>query len=275
MSPTRIPLSTLRALAATARTAVADAGAQARRARTSLRGLDVRRKGCGDFVTAVDLRIEARLRRSLSSAHPGHGFLGEEGGGSELAADFVWVVDPIDGTSNYARGLGYYAVAVACLHRGSPVVAAMSCQPEDRIYSAIQGLGAFRGRRRIRLGRGRLDDGSILGCQWHRASTSLDFVPGLVATGARLRNFGCTVVHLCEIAMGRLDGNVQEQGKIWDVAAPGLLVLEAGGRFTGWDGRPVFPFADLDGTIDYPTVAAPAAVHRRLLAALARTVSPA
>ena len=272
MGASRLSDSTLRSLLATARAAVRDTGDLVRRA--SVRPPELRRKGPGDFFTAVDLRIEARLRRILAAAHPGHGFLGEETGATDAGADFVWIVDPIDGTNNFGRGLRCHAVAVACLHRGRPVAAAMSCQPEDQIYSAARGLGAFRGRRRIRLQPRRLDDGSIIGCQWHQASRSLDFVAALVATGARLRNFGCTVVHLCDLVMGRLDANVQQQGKIWDIAAPGLLVLEAGGRFTSWDGSPVFP-ADLDGAVHHPTLAAAPAIHRKLRTALARTVSPA
>ena len=272
MRASRLSESTLRSLLATARAAVRDAGEMARRA--SVRPPELRRKGPGDFFTAVDLRIEARLRRILVAAHPDHGFLGEESGATDAEADFVWVVDPIDGTNNFGRSLRCHAVAVACLHRGRPVAAAMSCQPEDQIYSAARGLGAFRGRRRIRLDPRRLDDGSIIGCQWHQGSKSLDFVAALVATGARVRNFGCTVVHLCDLVMGRLDANVQQQGKIWDIAAPGLLVLEAGGRFTDWGGNPVFPVA-LDGSLHHPTLAAAPPVHRVLRKALARSVSPA
>lgn len=267
-----VPRSTLRALAATARAAVREAGTAARRAQSRLTLEDRRRKAPGDFVTDVDLRIEARLHRFLTAAHPRHGVLGEEGVGEALDADFVWVVDPIDGTSNYAHGLGLHAVAVACLHRGAPVVAAMCCQPEDQVYSAVAGHGAFRGRRRIRMSRRSLDDGTVLGCLWHRRSVSLAFVPALAATGARLRNFGSTVVHLCEVAGGRLDGNVQESGRIWDIAGPGLLVLEAGGRFTRWDGRPVFPFADLDREREHDTLAAAPGIHAGLQAALAATV---
>jgi myo-inositol-1(or 4)-monophosphatase len=271
MGASRPSASTLRALLSTARSAVRMAGTRVRRA--GLRPPELRRKGPGDFVTDLDLRVEDDLRRWLTAAHPGHGFLGEESGPSATEKDLVWVVDPIDGTSNFGRGLPCHAVAVACLFRGRPVAAAMSCQPEDRIYSAAAGLGAFRGRRRIRMQPRRLDDRAIIGCQWHRSSTSLGFVEDLVATGARLRNLGSTVVQLCDLVMGRLDANVQEQGRIWDIAAPGLLVMEAGGRFTSWDGRPVFP-ADLDGSVHHPTLAAAPALHRRLTNVLPRSVSP-
>lgn len=223
------------------------------------------RKGIGDFVTAVDLAAEAGLRRQLLSAHPDHGFLGEEGGSHDAGSDYVWVVDPVDGTSNMSRGLRPFAVSVACLYRRHPVAAAVYCLPEGKLYSAARGLGAYRGRRRIKRPRTRLDDGAILGVQWIRGERDLAFLPGLLATGARIRNLGCTVAQLCDVAMGRLDANVQEQGKIWDVAAAGLIVEEAGGRFTDWQGRAIFPFPDLDGSIDHPSVAAVGATHRRLI----------
>lgn len=229
------------------------------------------RKGEGDFVTAVDLAAEDVLRRHLLAAHPDHGFLGEESGGVALAAaEFIWVVDPVDGTSNVTRGLRPFGVSVACLRRGQPVAAAVYCFPEAHLYSAGLGLGAFRGRRRIPRPRPKLDDGAILGVQWLRTSRRLPFLPALLESGARIRNWGCTVVQLCDVAMGRLDANLQEQGKIWDIAAAGLIVEEAGGRFTTWSGQPLFPFTSLDGEVDHPSLASAGITHRRLVDLLSR-----
>lgn len=229
----------------------------------------IRRKGLGDFVTLVDVRAERQLRAALAKALPEAGFLGEESKPCGLDREWVWVVDPIDGTSNFARGLPHFAVAVALLWRGQPVLACLHCAPEGSTYTAVSGAGAHRDGRRIHIPAGRLDDGAVFGCQWQRDRQHYDFLARLQRRGGRIRTFGSTVVQLADVAMGRLDGNVQEQGRVWDVAAAGLLVLEAGGRFTDWTGRPVFPLPDLDiGHI--PTVAAPANIHRRLLALLAR-----
>lgn len=237
------------------------------RAQGRLRPADVRRKGVGDFVTRVDLQCERQLRRDLLALLPDSGFLGEESAPTELQRDWLWVVDPIDGTSNYARGLAYHAVSVALLWRGQPMLAVVHCAPEQAVYCAVHGRGAERNGRRIRIPPTRLDDGAIVGCQWHRGQQHLKFLARLQARGNRIRTFGCTVTQLADVAMGRLDGNVQEQGRSWDIAAAGLLVVEAGGRFTTWMGEPVFPLANL--AIGHtPTVAAGPQVHRALLGLL-------
>lgn len=230
-----------------------------------LRPADVRRKGEGDFVTAVDRRAEQWLRQRLGDGLPAAGFLGEESPGNGLEAELVWVVDPIDGTSNYARGLSHYAVSVALLARGQPVLGVLWCEPEGCLYTAVAGHGARRGGRRLRLPAGRWDDGTVIGCQWHRGQQQMGFLARLQQQGCRVRTFGCTVVQLADVVMGRLDANVQQQGHIWDLAAAGLLVVEAGGMFTDWLGRDVFPFRAIQAG-HTPTIAAPPAVHRKILA---------
>jgi myo-inositol-1(or 4)-monophosphatase len=237
--------------------------------------LGVARKGEGDFVTAIDLRAERMLRRELGKLLPEAGFLGEETPARDLQREFVWVVDPIDGTSNYANGLPQYAVAIALLFQNRPIQAAIWCEPEDAVYEAATGIGAYRNGKRFTIPKGHWDDRSIVGCQWHRGQQELDFLARLQRDGARIRTFGSTVVQLADVACGRLDANVQQQGRIWDLAAPGLLVEEAGGKLTDWEGNPIFPFANL--TIGHiPSVAAGPAVHRRILQRLkgALIVSP-
>jgi myo-inositol-1(or 4)-monophosphatase len=199
---------------------------------------------------------------------PEHGFLGEESPPLAPEAEYVWVVDPIDGTSNFGRGLPVHAVSVACLRRGNPVVAAVHCFPEDITYHAALGRGAYRGGARFALHGRRLDEAAILGLQWHRSARSLPYLGELLSTGSRIRNLGCTVVQLCEVALGRLDGNVQEHGRVWDFAAAALIVTEAGGLFTTWRGEAIFPVADLANAGHLPSLAAHPQVHghlRRLL----------
>lgn len=244
-------------LAATAAATIARAGRR-------LRPADVRRKGEGDFVTSVDLACERRLRRDLARLAPDAGFLGEETEASDLDHDWLWVVDPIDGTSNFSRGLFHHAVSIALLWRGAPLLAVVHCQPEAAVYSAVAGAGTRRNGRRVHLPRGTLGDAAIVGCQWHRGQQDLAFVARLQRGGGRVRTFGCTVTQLVDVVMGRLDANVQEQGRLWDFAAAGLLVQEAGGRFTDWRGRPVFPCRNL-AVGHTPTIAASPAVHRHIV----------
>lgn len=238
-------------------------------AQRRLRPADVTRKGVGDFVTSVDIACERALRRSLHHLLPEAGFLGEETVPADLNQEWVWVVDPIDGTSNFSRRLAYFAVSVALLWRGQPMLACIHCAPEHASYTAVHGDGARRNGAPIRIPTSRLDDAAIVGCQWHRGQQRLRFVAAISRDGARIRTFGCTVTQLADVAMGRLDANVQQQGRIWDIAAAGLLVEEAGGRFTDWRGRRVFPFPDL--SIEHTaTIAGSAPVHRSLVARLAK-----
>lgn len=253
---------------------VADLAAGIARAQARLKPADVRRKGVGDFVTEYDLRCERRLRRELHTLMPDAGFLGEETDPSRVGHDWLWVVDPIDGTSNFSRGLPVFSVSVALLHRGQPMLAAIHCRPEDALYTAVHRVGAWRANRRVHAPRGRFDDGAIVGCQWFRGQADMRFLTALQSEGARIRTFGSTVVQLADTVMGRLDANVQQQGRLWDFAAAGLVATEAGLRFTDWRGHPVFPIPDL-GAGHTATVAAPPAVHRRILRLLGPFVDEA
>lgn len=260
-----VAASQIRAILRVAVAAAEEAGAEiARRFRDRPRG-DVERKGTGDFVTRIDRAVERRLRRQLLDAFPEHGFVGEESGAKRPDADFVWIVDPIDGTSNFAQGLPVHAVSVACLHRGDPIAAALHCAPGQQTYRAGKGIGAFCGRTRMQVPTARLDDASVIGAQWFRGEFAPDFLGPLCRSGARVRTFGSTVTQICDVAAGRLHANVQQQGKIWDIAAVGLLAEEAGARFTDFAGRRILPFPDLDPDRHYPSIAAPAPVHRALV----------
>jgi len=252
---------------------VAEVADRIARAQSRLRPADVQRKAVGDFVTRIDVQSERRLRRELLALFPEAGFLGEESDPHELTRDWLWVVDPIDGTSNFARGLPQFAVSAALLHRGQPVLAAVHCAPERAMFSAILGDGTRRERRRVTAPKGRFDDGAIVGCQWFRGQAQMEFLAALQSTGARIRTLGSTVVQLCDCVMGRLDANVQQQGRVWDFAAAGLIAVEAGMKFTDWSGRAVFPIRDLQ-VGHTATIAARPAVHRRVLALLQPFAAP-
>lgn len=232
-------------------------------AQSRLRPGDVRRKGVGDFVTAIDVRSEKRLRKLLMARMPEAGFLGEESDATAIDSDWLWVVDPIDGTSNFSRGLPHFAVSVALLFRGQPVLAAIHCEPDHGLFTAVHRTGCWRNNRRITAPPGRFDDGAIVGCQWFRGQADMDFLPALQSCGARIRTLGSTVTQLADVVMGRLDGNVQQQGRLWDFAAAGLVAVEAGLKFTDWTGKAVFPCRDL--LVEHTaTIAAPPAVHRKI-----------
>jgi myo-inositol-1(or 4)-monophosphatase len=231
-----------------------------------------RAKELGDPVTDLDLAGEQRLHRAIAERWPDHGFLGEETGARDAGRAHVWIVDPIDGTANFAAGLDPWGVSIACLRDGRPVAGALYLEPEAVTVVAARGAGARLGRRQLRMDPEgpALSPDSLLGAQWLRGARRLTFVTRLLETGTRVRVFGSTVVQLCDVARGRLAANVQEQGKVWDVAAAGLIVEEAGGRFTGWDGRPIFPRAVDDPAGHHPSVAAGPVAHRQILDLLPR-----
>lgn len=241
----------------------------------NLESIEIGLKGPNDVVTEADIAAEAFLTPKLLDLLPGSVVVGEETAGEETAwretlrgAPAVWLIDPIDGTSNFARGLAPFAVSVALLHRGRPVLAAVHCLPEGVTYSAQHRQGARRNRRPLRAPPGRFDDGAIVGCQWFRGQADMGFLAALQSRGARIRTFGSTVAQLCDAATGRLDANVQQQGRVWDFAAAGLIAQEAGLRFTDWAGAPVFPLRDLE--VEHTaTIAAAPAVHRQILTLLA------
>ncbi len=260
LSPTRI-----RALRKIARDAVEAVAPSVVDRHHNAPKIATRRKGAGDFVTAVDIAAEKQLRRILLEATPEAGFLGEESSPSHLDAEIVWIVDPIDGTSNFAQGLPSFAVSLACWHRGRPVAAAVHCCPQGETLHAGQNLGAHLGRQRLKTTRCRLDDAAVVGVQWHRGAASLGFLDPLVVSGTRVRVFGSTVTQICDVARGRLHANLQQQGKIWDFAAAVLIAAEAGLKVSDWQGRKLLPITDLDAAKHYPSLVAPAGIHGQLV----------
>lgn len=227
-------------------------------------------KAEGDPVTHLDLEAEARMRAAIAKAWPTHGFLGEETEATGLDREFVWIVDPIDGTANFAANITPWGVAVACLTRGVPIAAAVFCMPGRRTFAAAAGRGARVDGQRIRLqSSGTLGPDSLVGMQWFRGETRLPFLPRILATGTRIRVQGSTVTQICDVATGRLAANIQTQGRIWDIAAPALILKEAGGELCDWLGQPIFPLRALDRDRHYPSVSGTRAVVSQVVALLA------
>lgn len=228
-----------------------------------------RRKGPGDFVTSVDERCESLMRRTLLRGLPDAGFVGEEGGAEDADRELCWVVDPIDGTSNYARGLPQWAVAAALMIDGVPAVAAIWSEPESALYTAVRGEGALRNGAPLPRPKPRWDDGSVIGCQWQPGKANLELLASLQKNGARVRTYGSTIVQMLDVACGRLDANVQQQGRPWDLAAASLVLEELGATVTSWKGDALFPVPDL-ASGHHTSLAAMPGVHRKLLPILKR-----
>ena len=226
-------------------------------------------------VTAADLASERVILERLRSRHPSHGTLAEESGYRPGSCDLVWVVDPLDGTSNFAAGLPWFGVLIALLERGEPVLAAMYLPVSDELYLSERGRGVTCNGRAVRM-----SDATALStvlCSYAMdVSEDADEVTrqclGLARVVQQVRNVRATncCVDLCHTLEGRYGGYVNHCTRIWDIAASCLMFPEAGGVFTDLQGR-AFPL-DLgpDACLrNYPVLGAGRALHRPLVEALA------
>jgi myo-inositol-1(or 4)-monophosphatase len=207
-----------------------------------LEKLQVSLKGPANFVSAADRRAEETLYQELSKARPGYGFLGEEGGQREGAdKTHRWIVDPLDGTTNFLHGIPQFAIAIA-LEREGAVVAGLVYNPAiDEMFTAERGKGAFLNEQRIRVAaRRRLAD-AVIACGLPHIGRG-DIELGAKETFAMqehvagLRRFGAAALDLAWVAAGRLDGYWERNLKPWDMAAGAILVREAGGFVSDCDG---------------------------------------
>ncbi|MGQ4273492.1 inositol monophosphatase family protein [Terrihabitans sp. B22-R8] len=223
--------------------AVSKAGRGMRRDFGEVEQLQVSIKGPSDFVSIADKRAEDLLRQELSRARPDVGFLLEEGGaveGRDPAQRFI--IDPIDGTTNFLHGIPHFAISVALERHGSLVAAVVYNPIADEMFTAERGAGAFLNDRRLRVsGRKKVEDCIVATGVPHRGKGDHElFGRELRAVQARvcgIRRAGAASLDLAWVAAGRLDGYWERDLKAWDVAAGLLLLREAGGYASDLDGR--------------------------------------
>jgi myo-inositol-1(or 4)-monophosphatase len=205
--------------------------------------LQVSLKGPANFVSAADRRAEELLRAELTKARPGYGFLGEEGGRHEGPdKTHTWIVDPLDGTTNYLHGIPHFAISIG-LERDGAIVAGVIYNPiTDEMYTAEKGKGAFLNDRRLRVAvRKRLAD-AVVACALphHGRGDLLQFRKELAALQdkvAGVRRFGAAALDLAFVAAGRYDAYWERGLSPWDMAAGLLMVREAGGYVTDLAGH--------------------------------------
>ncbi len=225
------------------------------------------RKGEYDLVTAADLAAEALCRERLLAAFPGSGYVGEEGARHDLAALWRWVVDPLDGTNNYANGIPMFCVSIALVRGGATQVGVVHAPRFGETFVAIRGGGATCNDAPIRVSdKTRLADAIVgTGFPYDKKTNphnNLDHFATIVPHVRGIRRMGSAAIDLCWVAMGRLDGFWELRLNVWDVAAGALVVAEAGGLVTDFAGEPI-------GDPPRHVVAGSAAIHgelRRLLA---------
>jgi len=212
------------------------------------RGVTATAKADGSPVTAADTEIEALLRRRLAAAFPDHAVLGEEEGGGLAGVGAgrgidpavpTWVLDPVDATKNFMRGLPIWATLLALVVDGEVVVGVVSAPAMGERWDAARGSGARRNGEAMRVsGVERLEDAHVLhgGLDWFRRDPAhWELLGRIVDRSWRTRGFGDFWMHLL-VAAGQADVAFERDLKPWDVAAVACVVAEAGGRCTAWDG---------------------------------------
>jgi myo-inositol-1(or 4)-monophosphatase len=205
--------------------------------------LQVAKKAPADFVSAADLKSEQTIFEALSKARPGYGFLGEERGMVEgTDKTHTWIVDPLDGTTNFLHAIPHFAINIA-LQREGAVVAAVTYNPiSNDLFWAEKGKGCFVNDKRLRVAaRTRMDEAVLatgipfLGHGQH--ATFLKELHQISQRVAGVRRFGSAALDLAWVAAGRYDGYWERDLNSWDLAAGILLVTEAGGRVTNANGE--------------------------------------
>ncbi len=219
------------------------AGAIINRAALDLENLKIGSKGPNDYVSEVDRAAEDIIIQTLLEAYPGHGILAEESGRAHGArhSEYVWIIDPLDGTTNFVHGFPVYAVSIALAHRGQVQQAVVYDPTRNDLYFASKGRGAFCNDRRLRVSkRTRLSDSLIgTGFPFRKGDNFkryLKMFEEIMQSCAGLRRPGAAALDLCYVAAGYYDGFFETGLSPWDVAAGSLIITEAGGligNFTG------------------------------------------
>jgi myo-inositol-1(or 4)-monophosphatase len=204
--------------------------------------LQVSLKGPSDFVSAADRRAEAVIAEALTKARPGFGLLMEESGaraGSDRSSRFI--VDPLDGTTNFLHGLPHFAISIACEREGEIVAGVVLDPIKNELFWAEKGMGAFLNDRRLRVsGRRRLSEALLAtGIPFHGHGDHalfLDEIDAAMKATAGVRRFGSAALDLAYVAAGRYDAFWERHLSPWDMAAGAVLVREAGGYVTEIEG---------------------------------------
>ena len=206
--------------------------------------LQVSKKGPADFVSAADLRAEKILREELSRVRPEYGFLMEESGATAASdgCERRWIVDPLDGTSNFLHGLPHFCISIGLEDRGELVAGVIYDPLKDETFAAEKGIGAYLNDRRIRVSsRSRLNEALIgTGAPFKGhgdAPTFLAEANAVMGATAGIRRWGAAALDLAYVAAGRLDGYWERDLSPWDTAAGIVIVREAGGFVSQIDGR--------------------------------------
>ena len=228
------------------------AGSIITRASEDIGSLTINDKGYNDFVTEVDLASEREIIRVLKASYPDHAFLGEETGLSHQA-DNIWIIDPLDGTTNFLHGFPQYCISIALEEKGEITQAVIYDPNRNDLFTATKGQGAYLNQRRMRVSNKSKLKESILGTgfpfrDFQHLPVYLKIFEDVVRGTSGIRRPGSAALDLAYVAAGWFDGFFEINLSKWDIAAGGLLVTEAGGI--------VSDFSEKDGWLDSGNIVA-------------------
>ena len=221
-----------------------------------------------DLVTEADRKAEKAIIETISKAYPGHGILGEETGYREGSEDAVWYVDPIDGTQNFLNRIPLFCVSIGVAEKGKMVAAAVNVPALGQMFTASRGKGAFMNGRPIRVSsENSLRKGSVFFCQKINSQESIrkhviENQKKISHKVGALRDFGSTAFHLAMIARGSFVAQIEHATHVWDEAAGNLLIEEAGGKVTDFEGNPRKPQSTSERS---GSIASNGSVHEQIL----------
>jgi myo-inositol-1(or 4)-monophosphatase len=219
------------------------AGRSLKRDLGEIENLQVSLKGPANFVSLADKRAEEMLLTDLTKARPGYGFIGEEGG-VRIGDDktHTWIVDPLDGTTNFLHGIPQFAISIGLQREGTVIAGVIYNPANDELYTAERGKGAFLNDQRLRVaGRRKLNE-CVIACGLPHIGRgdheqSRREIAALQDKVAGFRRFGAASLDMAFVAAGRLDGYWERNLSPWDIAAGQIMVREAGGIISGVEGH--------------------------------------
>ena len=221
------------------------AGSIINRATLDGSALQVRSKRANDFVTRVDGAAEEAVIDIVRKAYPDHGFIAEESGESTPDAEYLWIIDPLDGTTNFIHGFPQYAVSIAVQHRGALTHAVVYDPAKNELFTASKGRGAFLNDRRIRVSKCLKLDDALVGTgfpfkELGRLDLYMKQLRTFMSKSSGVRRAGAAALDLAYVACGRLDAFWELGLAPWDMAAGALLIQEAGGLVADITGEQEF-----------------------------------
>jgi len=203
--------------------------------------LKVEVKARNDYVSEVDREAESLIIEELLKAYPGHGIVAEESGVIETDDEYRWIIDPLDGTTNYLHGFPHYAVSIACEHRGRLSHGVIYDPFKQELFAASRGDGATLNNRRIRVNNLKTVKGALLATGFpfknpDQLDEFLKLFNAFFSSVSDIRRAGSAALDMAYVAAGRLDGYWESGLNSWDLAAGALIVREAGGLVTDYSG---------------------------------------